>query len=180
MVRYSRSIGVPAPLPDVLGLAIRTSTPGEPADILLASTGRGVPTRFLLVPHTAAGSAWFSTILPYRGSRGPVLIAARTMGPRHLPSGRAELARAVSLEPWTLQLLHATPGGLWHPFATLTLRRTRDMPLDTGLRFDPILRPLQGSTLYPWTRRLREPSYARAQQRSSARADSRGGRRRRP
>jgi len=170
VVRFSRSIGLPASLPDVLGLAIRTSTPGEPADILLATTGRGVPSRYLLVPRRNTGGAWFSSILPYRGAHGPVLIAARSLDPDRLPAGTTDLAQAVAAHPWTLQLLHARPGGLWHPFATLTLTRTPVLPLDTGLRFDPILHPLSGATTYPWTRRLREPSYARAQNRAGTRA----------
>jgi hypothetical protein len=168
-VRYSRSIGLRAPLPDILGLAVRTSTPGEPADLLLASTGRGVPSRYLLVPHRQAGNAWFSTVLPYRGTLGPVLIAARSIDPPQLPTGLAAMARAVSGNPWTLQLLHARPAGVWHPFATITLSRSTGMPLDTGLRFDPVLHPVDGSRLYAWTRRLREPAYARAQRRPPGR-----------
>src|SRR5690606_32030839 len=49
--RVSRSIGLPLPLPDILGLAIRIPASSGPADILLASTGFGVPSRFWLALH---------------------------------------------------------------------------------------------------------------------------------
>src|SRR6476661_10111092 len=40
LVRLSRAVGLPAPLPDIFGLALRMSTAdGRPADLLLATTG---------------------------------------------------------------------------------------------------------------------------------------------
>lgn len=41
LVRVSRSAGLPAPLPDVGGLAVRWWRDGEPQDVLLSSTGPG-------------------------------------------------------------------------------------------------------------------------------------------
>ena len=41
VVRLSRGAGLPAPLPDVLGLAIRLGGDAAPVDLLLSSTGRG-------------------------------------------------------------------------------------------------------------------------------------------
>ena len=41
-VRFSRSLGLPAPRPDILGLALRIPTePGQFGDVLLATTGTG-------------------------------------------------------------------------------------------------------------------------------------------
>ena len=40
-VRLSRSAGLPPPLPDILGLAIRVRIDGRDADLLLSTTGRG-------------------------------------------------------------------------------------------------------------------------------------------
>jgi hypothetical protein len=41
-VRLSRSLGLPAPRPDILGLALRIPTqPGQFGDVLLATTGTG-------------------------------------------------------------------------------------------------------------------------------------------
>src|SRR5687768_8860748 len=40
-VRLSRSAGLPPPLPDILGLAIRVRVDNRDADLLLSTTGRG-------------------------------------------------------------------------------------------------------------------------------------------
>ena len=51
LVRQSRAVGLPAPLPDIFGLAIRVPTEGgSHGDLLLASTGLGAFTTLLL--HT--------------------------------------------------------------------------------------------------------------------------------
>ncbi|WP_227497243.1 hypothetical protein [Planctomonas psychrotolerans] len=166
LARLSRSIGLPRRLPDIYGLALRSSASGGPADILLSSTGLGVPARFLLAAHLSPTAARFSSVLPYRGTNGPVLIAARTISGPHLPTDPAEQAVGLAIEPWTLQLLHATPGGRWRPFATLTLSAGAGPVDDDALRFVPLASPPPGAATYGWTHRLREPSYARAQRRS--------------
>src|SRR5918994_1530860 len=51
VARLSRSVGLPSALPDVIGLALRVDAGGRPADIELASTGLGIPSRFLLTVH---------------------------------------------------------------------------------------------------------------------------------
>ena len=76
--RLSRSIGLPAPLPDVIGLALRMQTPEGPADIELASTGSGVPLRFTLLLRSRPSPGVYGTLVPYdmrhprhRGIRSP-------------------------------------------------------------------------------------------------------------
>lgn len=76
--RLSRSIGLPAPLPDVIGLALRVQTPEGPADIELASTGSGVPLRFTLLLRSRPSPGVYGTLVPYdmrhprgRGIRSP-------------------------------------------------------------------------------------------------------------
>src|SRR5690242_5558932 len=41
LVRFSRGGGLPAVLPDVLGIALRIDPWGRPGDLLFATTGRG-------------------------------------------------------------------------------------------------------------------------------------------
>ena len=165
--RASRSLGVPAPLPDVIGLAIRLGVPDSPADILLASTGFGVPSRFWLALQRSPSRARLTTLFPYRSTRGPVLLAARTIEPEDLPTEPSALAAALERTTWRLRLYSATPTGRWHPFAILELGRAAGSPTDTADRYDPVRNPLPGSDWYPWARRVREPSYAKAQERSS-------------
>lgn len=161
VARVSRSLGLPAPLPDIIGLALRIDVDGTACDLELASTGWNVPGRFLLLPHRRPERARLGTLLPYRGPRGPVVLTARTRrgrppatDPRELP-GHDDSA-------WTLTVAHVTPAGPWHPFAVLELRRDADQD-DHGLRFDTVRRPIPGARAYRWVSALRQPSYERVQ-----------------
>jgi hypothetical protein len=147
-LRVSRSVGLAPPLPDVIGLAFRLATEQGDADLELASSWLGVPGRFALRPaQRATGN--FSTVMPYRGEFGPVVIAAHSDGPRH---GR-----------WDIDLLHATSTSTWRRFATVHLD-AQPLPDRADLRFDPVLRPVPGAGTYAWTRRLRLRSYAVARE----------------
>lgn len=65
VVRLSRGLGVPAPLPDVHGVAVRLDHDGERVDLLFSGTSRAM-----------------STLLPYRSARGLVLLGVRRDGDR--------------------------------------------------------------------------------------------------
>lgn len=168
VARLSRSVGLPWVLADVIGLAMRIDDGGRSADVELASTGRGVPGRFLLSVHRSASRAWFGTLFPYRTSRGPVLLGARQVSAGTLPARDDLLDAVLTRVGWRLRLYHATPTGLWHPFADVSLRMrageddaahdggARD---DAGLRFDSVRNALPGAGTYPWVRALRQPSY---------------------
>ncbi|MFG6504072.1 hypothetical protein [Microbacterium sp. P05] len=159
--RLSRSIGLPAPLPDVIGLALRLEADGRPADIELASTGFGPATRFALLAHRSPSSARLGTLLPYRSDLGPLLLCARTVS-EPLPSGGSALDEALRRAPWRLRLSFAHGRGLWHPFADLSLALVDPQPID-DLRFDAVRRALPGAGTYAWVRALRQPSYHLAQ-----------------
>lgn len=162
LARASRSAGVPSPLPDVIGLAVRFEGGAGPADLELASTGVGWPLRFWLLIHRSPSRAHLSSMLPYRSPSGPVLIAARTVAPDDLPASPSAVAERLGSEPWRLRLHVARPRGPWHPFAELELMREPG-PLDPLLRFDAGRHPLPGTEQYEWVRRLRQPSYDRVQ-----------------
>lgn len=171
LARASRSVGVPAPLPDVIGLAVRFEAADRPADLELASTGVAWPWRFALLAHRSPSRAHLGSLVPYRSPTGPVLIAARTLAPRDLPSHPELLAERLERQRWRLELLVARPRGAWHRFGELDLRREPG-PLDPLLRFDAGRHPLPGAGEYDWVRRLRQPSYDRVQR--DARAADRG------
>ncbi|WJL97105.1 hypothetical protein QSU92_08070 [Microbacterium sp. ET2] len=156
--RASRSLGVPAPLPDIVGLAIRFHTPEGFADLELASTGLGVPARFALRAHGSPSRARLTTLLPHHGAHGSVLIAAVTVSPGDLPVDLGELAAAVQQTPWRLRLLVARPAGRWHPFAELELR-SAESGGDSPIHFDAGQHMLPGATMPTWVRNAREPSY---------------------
>jgi hypothetical protein len=147
-VRLSRGIGLPAPLPDVLGLALRAHSDKGLVDINLSSTGRGPVGRYLLAPHAFPERAWYGSLMPYRGSDGPVLIAAR---PR--------MAVSADTGELAFDVYFAGLRSKWRRFAQLRLTTTHED--SDALRFDPLRAP-HGATTYQWARLLREPSYLRA------------------
>jgi len=146
VVRLSRSIGLPAPLPDVLGLALRTTGADGDHDLLLSTTGSGRLTRFLLAPRRSAAGARYGSVLPARSPRGLVVLAA-------VPVAGGGGAR--------LRLLAATPTGKEEPFGELLLHGPLDGP-DADLAFDPVLNPLPGLAVPAALAALRGPAYAAA------------------
>ncbi|MFT2753695.1 hypothetical protein [Clavibacter sp. Sh2088] len=161
--RFSRGGGLPPALPDVLGLALRI--PGESGttvDVLLASTGLSPVGRFLLGPRRAFSGARLTTLMPYRGTAGPVLVGVLVDVDPPLPAGAADLGRALATRAARMRLVHATPGGRWHVAARIELTHDAAGPLDTATRADPVLAAPPGDTTYPWTRRLRAPGYRAA------------------
>ena len=64
-VRFSRSLGLPAPCPDILGLALRIPTqPGSFGDVLLATTGTGLLGRYVLLPARRRGLRTYTSLFP--------------------------------------------------------------------------------------------------------------------
>ncbi len=144
LVRKSRAVGLPAPAPDIFGLAIRVPTGGGGhGDLLFASTGLGRLTRFTLTAAWTPYGRPLTTLLPYRTLAGPVLLSA------------------VFRDERTVSLAWAVRAGTWHPFAELSLDED---PVDEAgtVSFDPVRNVLPGLGVYPWVRRLREPSYSTA------------------
>lgn len=145
LVRLSRSVGLPRPLPDVLGLALTFSGPnGERHDLLLATTGLQPGARFALLPRRDPFAAPYGSLFPYRTPRGLVLLAA-------VPTSRTEF-----------RLLAAAPAGRWRQFATLELTGRTGPEPDQPIRFDPVLHLLPGLTWPSALARMREPAYAAA------------------
>lgn len=99
LVRLSRGAGLPEPLPDVDGLALRLpglGRGGSPLDILINSAWR-----FVFAPSVLAGT--WSCILPFRTGSGRLVL----LGARPQPGG--------------FELLAAAPLGAWQPWGRLEL-----------------------------------------------------------
>ncbi|MFF5102154.1 phosphodiesterase [Streptomyces sp. NPDC000134] len=172
-VRWSRALGLPRPLPDGLGLAVRVEDadgPGRPLDLLFTSSragrlGRHVP---LLRPNALRGP--YSTLLSYRtGERERVLAAFPEPGPdddadRTMPTLWQQLAR----RPVRFDLRAAAPDEPWRTFATLALEAVRPAPATGTVSYDPYAHSLPG--LHPTRRlaRLREAAYAGSRRGRSA------------
>jgi len=116
----------------------------------------------LLALQRSPSRAWFGTLFPYRSSRGPVLLGARQVSGATLPARDETLGAVLTRVGWRIRLYHATPTGLWHPFADVSLRMSAKQD-DATLRFDSVRNAIPGSGTYPWVRELRQPSYRRVQ-----------------
>lgn len=147
LVRLSRAVGTPEALPDIHGLALRVDVHGSPADLLLASTGSGPLTRFVLLASRHATRLPLTSLLPYRSDRGPIVLAARADSER------------------SFELAWARPLGSWVPFGRLELGAP--VVAREPVSFDPVLHVLPGLGHYGWVRRLREPSYRTARTQSN-------------
>ena len=153
LVRTSRAIGTPAPLPDIHGLAVRVpDSTGGFADLLLATTAWNRVGRHLLVPTLTVGPT-LTTLLPYRTAAGPVVLGARAVGSDY-------------------RLCWASLGGRWRELGELTLDLAESP--DAAVSFDPIRHHPAGMSHYTWAARLRERSYATA--RSHREAEETDGR----
>jgi hypothetical protein len=142
LVRESRAAGLPRPLPDVRGLALRVPNPdGSVGDVLFSSTGLGRLTRFVLLPTLSTYGRPMTTLLPYDTDAGPVHLGVRATGPDRL------------------ELLYAVGGGDWQQLGELELSEREG---DQDVSFDAVRNTLPGLRQYAAVRRLREPAYAAA------------------
>ena len=154
-VRFSRATGLPSPLPDIEGVALRWQGATGDNDVLLASTGTGPWTRYLLVPRRRAADGPLTSLMPFAGPAGPVLVGAR-------PTARADA--------W--QLEWARPRGPWRRFGELHLVAEPRHAGDQHVRFDPVRHCPDGLATYPWAAALRLNPYRWAQRFGRDRADA--------
>ncbi len=162
VVRLSRGAGLPAPLPDLLGMAIRLPSAGDPpVDLLLTTTGRG-PLRRLVPALRRDTAAVYSSIMGYRSDAGTLRIAALPEDD-DVASEPAPLADEVAREGLSFTLAVARGRGPWVPFARLVLGAPAE-PLDPDARFDAVLHPPPGLVPDGPMARFRAPAYARARQ----------------
>ena len=148
VVRVSRAAGLPEPLPDAIGIAIRfphLGREGAPLDLLVNTAGSAPVLRhvFLPVPLTRT----FTTVLPYRtGDGSRIMLGAR-------PAGDLR---------W--ELLVAPLAGPWQPWGSLALGARLPDEQSRELRFMPTIGAddLQPVELF---RALRARSYRKSQAR---------------
>lgn len=152
VARLSRAIGLPEPLPDILGLALRFPDayqvggrdggrmsdlgPGRHQDLLLATTGRGRGVRHLLAPARGFTEPTFSSLLPYRAAGRLATIAALPEGSAGTPRVTLADLRAAERADLTFALALASPRGHWHTVAELSLGERLEPALTEELRFD--------------------------------------------
>jgi hypothetical protein len=166
IARLSRAAGLPGQIPDIMGLALAIDGPaGTRHDLLLASTGLGRLSRFMLTPRRDPSSACYGCLFPYAAASGPVLLAAVPV--RAAGRGVSEIPRYPSSTPLRFRMLAAAPGGDWHEYGLLHLTARDGAEPDPPVSFDPILNPLPGLCFSTPLAQLREPAYAAARRRTA-------------
>jgi hypothetical protein len=175
LLRFSRGAGLPEPLPDALGVAIKLPDAhglGVDQDLLLTSSTDRPLLRRLLFPARSFVHGAFSTALPYDlGSERvvlllvPVLTNARGSagGGRHRAGGGAlaEL-RAIAANGLEFQLRTARSLGRSQLLATVTVGESLSADQTEALRFNPWT---TGPDIRPsgWLNLLRDAAYRASQ-----------------
>ncbi|PRX66807.1 hypothetical protein B0I32_105247 [Nonomuraea fuscirosea] len=163
VARLSRSVGVPAPLPDILGVALRWEQQDDTvADLLLASTGRNRISRRVLRP-AARWTGMYSSLFPYQAGERRLLLGALLHTPASLPATFDALALAVEFDPVVLELLVAAPAGPWRLFGQVRLSAPARTDAERPMRFDPLQHPIRGLRPAGWLNEVRGAAYTAAQ-----------------
>lgn len=142
IARFSRSIGLPEPLPDLLGFTMRIEEglgPGEDLDLALITSADGIG-HYLLLP-TLAGFLGrpYSSVMLYEVAGRRRLFGAL---PATRPAGSGsrsipQLLETAELEPLRFDLALAPPRGRFLPFAEVSLdRRLPDEEIE-AVAFNP-------------------------------------------
>lgn len=167
LVRFSRSLGLPRPLPDLLGMSIRLPDvhgPGRHQDFMLVTSADLPIAHHGFLP---AGDVWerpYSSSLPYRAGRDTFLIGALPDpdGPR--PDGEHELDRlrkAADTGRLRFSLAVAAPMGRFRPVGEIRIGARLPEELD-AIQMNPFN---TGGGLAPagFLNRLRDYAYPLSQ-----------------
>ena len=183
-LRFSRGAGLPEPLPDALGVAIKLPDaygPGADQDLLLTSSTDRPLLRRLLFPARSFVRGAFSTALPYDlGNARVVLLLVPVAANAGRPAGGADRRasggamaelRAIAANGLEFQLRTARSLGRSQPLATVTVGGPLSADQTEALRFNPWT---TGPGIRPsgWLNLLRDTAY-RASQRGRNRAQPR-------
>ena len=148
LLRESRAMGLPPPLPDIQVVALRVEEDGEPVDLLFATTGTGRLGRYLLLLRRHS-HAPMTTLVPVRTPRGPLHLR---LSPG--PAGQ-----------WLLGA--TTPADRRWQTVGRVIAPPEPGP-DRPIRFDPVRNLPAGVRQYPWAAAIRDPAYVLARRRTTA------------
>jgi hypothetical protein len=176
VVRFSRSLGLPRPLPDLLGVSLRVLHAygaERHQDFLLVSSIDLPVAHHLFVPATDVQQRPYSSSLPYRAGDETFIVGIVPDPRSPRPAGADEFDRlqaAAATGRLTFGLAIAPPGGRFRRVGTLHVGERLPQTLD-ALRFDPF-NCGGGLSLAGTLNRLRDYGYRLSQ---AAWARRRGG-----
>jgi len=167
IVRFSRSVGLPRPLPDLLGMSLRVLDaygPDRHQDVLMVSSVDLPVLHHIFVPAGDVQQRPYSSSLPYRVGEESVILGV-TPDPRSpRPTGSDELERldrAAATGLLRFGFAVAPIGGRFRRVGTLEVGERLPDTLD-ALRYNPFN---CGGGLEPagWLNRLRDYAYPLSQ-----------------
>lgn len=141
-VRFSRGIGLPRPLPDLLGLALRVLDaygPEDHQDLLLTSSSARRIVHHGFLPARDVQDRPYSSALPFRAGGERFLIGALPCADSPRPPGATELDRARAAARTgrlRFELAVARPGRRFEPVADLHVGAPLPAEYD-AVAFDP-------------------------------------------
>jgi hypothetical protein len=141
-VRFSRSVGLPRPVPDLLGLAIRVLDAygsGDHQDFLLVSSADRPLLHHLFLPATDVQQRPYTSALPYQAGDELFLMGALPDPRSPRPGGDTEFERlelAAGTGQLCFQLAVAAPKSRFQPVAELRIGNQLAPDAD-ALRFNP-------------------------------------------
>jgi hypothetical protein len=152
LMRFSRSLGLPRPLPDLLGMSIRVLDAygrGRHQDFLLVSSADRPVLHHLFLPAADLQQRPYSSSLPYRAGTQRFIVGALPHAHSPRPAGETELERvriAAATGRLRFQLAVAAPMERFTPVAELHVGRPlptaadalRFLPLNAGGGLEPV------------------------------------------
>jgi hypothetical protein len=152
LVRFSRSLGLPRPLPDLLGMSIRVFDAygrGQHQDFLLVSSVDRPVLHHLFLPARDLQQRPYSSSLPYRAGGERFIVGALPHPDSPHPAGETELDRvrtAAATGRLRFQLAVAAPMRRFTPVAELRVEAPlpgaadalRFLPLEAGGGLEPV------------------------------------------
>jgi hypothetical protein len=142
IARFSRAVGLPRPIPDLLGLALRilqAHGDGRHQDFLLVTSADLPLVHHIFLPARDVQQRPYTSALPYRAGRDLFLVGALPRGDSPRPGGETELDRleaAAATGRLAFDLAVAPVAGRFRPVGTLRIGRRLGPEVD-ALRFNP-------------------------------------------
>lgn len=175
VMRFSRSLGVPRPIPDLLGVSLRVLDaygPHRHQDFMLVSSVDRAVLHHIFVPATDVQQRPYSSSLPYRAGEETFLVGVVPDRGSPRPGGDDELdrlRRAAATGRLTFGLAIAAVGGRFERVGTLHVGERLPAQVD-ALRFNPFN---CGGGMWPVSalNRLRDYAYPLSQRAWARRGD---------
>lgn len=166
VARFSRGAGVPEPLPDILGLAVRVLDvpgPDDCQDLLFVTSGAAPYVRSALVPALGYADRHYSSLLPYRvGDRTVILGARPLLSSGMSPRSFEDLADALTNARLRFVLEIAEPTGDWEPVGTIEFGRRLTERESEALEFN-VFNSVDGIEPVGLLNTLRKKAYSGSQ-----------------